>query len=153
MRCVTMRAVRGNACLMSCGFSDARCMRCILWEWRVGRKQLRCCSFEPMLQKQCIVNACEKQVKTCMRIKEKSHVTFKHCFLRMALTHSKHGHPFLARVAREMFESVGEPKTPALGSRATLCADSLVPLPRQRSTGTCRKTTAKQKEQTAKACY
>ena len=36
---------------------------------------MRCCSFESMLQKQCIVKTCEKQVKTCMRIKEKSHVT------------------------------------------------------------------------------
>ena len=57
--------------------------------------------------------------------------------------YAQHGQTFLARVAREMFESVRELETPALGSRATLCADSLVPLPRQRSMGTCRQKTAK----------
>ena len=52
-----------------------------------------------------------------------------------------------------MFEVIRERETPALGSRATLCAVSLVPLPRQRSMGTCGKAMQRLVENAVHACF
>ena len=83
----------------------------------------------------------EEQVKTCMREK-KSHMTRSNIasYAWAPLAQCSKKVSFLARVAREMFCALQELETPTLGSRATLCADLTycLPLPRQRSMGTCR---------------
>ena len=128
MRCVTfgMHAVRGNACLVGCSSSGARLTVQILgcggWV-----KQMRCLLVRAHATEAMKCTACEEQVKTCMREK-KSHMSRSNIASCAWLSLAKHSDRdfFLARVAREMFGAVGEPIAPTLGSRATLCADSLL---------------------------